>query len=67
VDTPEQHDRLTPDGRETIPLAVHLQRSVFITASSAPTMTLWATIREVRAQVLDEHDLAGRVEPVLIS
>jgi hypothetical protein len=33
VDTPEQHDRLTPDGRETIPLALHLRRPVFLTVS----------------------------------
>jgi hypothetical protein len=28
VDTPEQHDRLKPDGWGTIPLAVHRQRPV---------------------------------------
>ena len=58
VDTPEDHDRLMPDGWETTPLAVHQQRPVthhgFLGANNDP---LAVTIREVLAQVLDERDL----------
>jgi hypothetical protein len=67
VDTPEEHARLTPDGWEMAPLAVHLRRPVthhgFLGAASSDH-PLAAIIREVMMAVLDERDLSGWVEPV---
>jgi hypothetical protein len=65
VETAEEHDRLTPDGWGTIPLAVHQQRPVthhgFLGAAGNDPLA--ATIREVMRSVLDEYDLSNFVTP----
>jgi hypothetical protein len=64
VNTPEHRARLLQEGWSTIPLARIRNARSRITSSSAPTTTVVATVGEVLEQVLDEHDLSGRVEPV---
>jgi hypothetical protein len=61
VETAEEHDRLTPDGWGTTPLAVHQQRPVthhgFLGAANNDPLAV--IIREVLEQVLDERGLRG--------